>query len=51
MGGTTTRGVRTILRLEGPGVLILALVASSKWGMDWMGLKDCVQRSSRRILC
>jgi hypothetical protein len=35
MGGTTTGGVRIILRLEGLGVLILALVANSKWGIDW----------------
>jgi ABC-type phosphate/phosphonate transport system permease subunit len=35
MGGTTTGGVRIILRLEGLGVLILALLANSKWGIDW----------------
>ena len=35
MGGTISGGVRIILRLEGLGVLILALVANSKWGVDW----------------
>jgi hypothetical protein len=35
MGGTTTGGIRIILRLEGLGILILALAANSKWGIDW----------------
>ena len=33
--GTTTGGVRTVLRLEALGVLILALAANATWGMSW----------------
>jgi hypothetical protein len=33
--GTTTGGVRTVLRLEALGVLILALAVNEKWGVSW----------------
>jgi hypothetical protein len=33
--GTTTGAVRHTLRMEGLAVLILALVANSKWGLSW----------------
>ena len=33
--GTTNGGVRTVLRLEALGVLILALAANAKWGVGW----------------
>lgn len=35
MSGTTTGGVRLVLRLEGLCVLIAALVAYSKFGLGW----------------
>lgn len=33
--GTTTGGVRILLRLEALAVLLLALAANAKWGMEW----------------
>lgn len=35
MQGTTTGGVRNILRVEALTVLILALAANAKWGIGW----------------
>jgi hypothetical protein len=33
--GATTAGVRGVLRLEGLGVLLLALAANARWGVGW----------------
>lgn len=33
--GAATGGVRLVLRLEGLAVLILALAANAKWGLEW----------------
>jgi len=35
MSGATTGGVRLVLRLEGLCVLVAALVAYSRFGLDW----------------
>lgn len=35
MNGATVGGIRTVLQLEGLGILLLALAANARWGIDW----------------